>query len=133
MTEEGAAYAVLGADIEALGAAVARHWGLDEGVLTMIRRQPLAVPVRAVEHDDDMLRTVASCANETIDALGLGATRVAGALNRVVQRYGRVLDIGLRDLQAALQDKSAQAIAQTTHAPLDELGAQSGRESEALR
>ena len=120
MTEEGAAYAVLGADIEALGAAVARHWGLDDAVLTMIRRNAMAVPVRSMEGDDDILRTVASCANETIDALGLAPARVAPALQRVVQRYGRILDISLRDLQAALQGKPPEGIAQTTHAPLDD-------------
>ena len=133
MTEEGAAYAVLGVDIESLGAAVARYWGLDDGVLTMIRRQPTTVPVRAVEGDDDMLRTVASCANETIDALGLAPQRVAPALQRVVQRYGRVLDITLRDLQAALQGKAPDAIAQTQHAPLDELNERAGRDSGATR
>jgi HD-like signal output (HDOD) protein len=133
MNEEGAAYAVLGVDIESLGAAVARHWGLDDGVLTMIRRQPLAVPVRTVEGDDDLLRTVASCANETIDALSLAPQRVAAALQRVVQRYGRALDLTLRDLQAALQGKAPDAIAQTAHAPLDDATERPGRESRAGR
>ncbi len=48
MSEELASFAVLGADIEAIGAAVARWWGLDESVLAMIRRLPLATPVRSV-------------------------------------------------------------------------------------
>jgi eukaryotic-like serine/threonine-protein kinase len=108
MPEEAASYAVLGADIEAIGNAVARHAGLDDSVLAMIRRQSTATPVRSVETDDDMLRTVASCANETIDALQSQPTRVATALQKLVQRYGRVLEIGLRELQQALQD-SAQA------------------------
>ena len=38
--EEAAAYAVLGVDIETLGSAAARHWGLGEEVLHMIRRLP---------------------------------------------------------------------------------------------
>ena len=109
MTEESAAFAVLGADIEALGAAVARHWGLDDSVLEMIRRQPVATAVRSGDTDDEMLRSVASCANEAIDALALPAHRVQGALQRVVQRYGRVLEVGLRDLQAALQGQSMRA------------------------
>jgi non-specific serine/threonine protein kinase len=103
MTEELASFAVLGADIEAIGAAVARWWGLDESVLAMIRRQPLATPVRSVEGDDEMLRVVASCANEAADALTLPAPQVAIALQKVVQRYGRVLGIGLRELQDALR------------------------------
>ena len=126
MAEEAAAYAVLGADIEAIGAAVARHWGLDDSVLAMVRRLPLATPVRSAETDDELLRSVASCANEAVDALAEPAARAGAALQRVVQRYGRVLNITLRDLQAALLGKTAAVgapIAQTTHAALDELTA----------
>jgi non-specific serine/threonine protein kinase len=119
MSEEAAAYAVLGADIESIGAAVARHWGLDEAVLAMIRRHPVATPVRTPDGDDDLLRTVASCANEAVDALAQPAPRVAAALQRVVQRYGRALDFGLRELQAALQGKTVAELAPATnHAPL---------------
>ena len=121
MGEESAAYAVLGIDIESLGAAVARHWGLDDSVLTLIRRLPPGVPVRSVDGDDDMLRAVASCANEAIDALAQPPHRVMPALQRVVQRYGRALDIGMRDLQAALMGKEPEHLGQTAHAPLDEL------------
>jgi non-specific serine/threonine protein kinase len=117
MSEESASFAVLGADVEAIGAAVARSWGLDESVLAMIRRQPLATPVHAVEGDDAMLRTVASCANEAVDALTLPPARVAAALHRVVQRYGRALEIGLRDLQAALQGQPVVPGAEATPAP----------------
>ena len=126
MNEEAAAYAVLGTDIEAIGAAVARHWGLDDSVLAMVRRLPLATPVRSAETDDDLLRGVASCANETIDALAEPAPRVGAALQRVVQRYGRVLNITQRDVQSALLGKtetSGAPIAHTAHAPLDELAA----------
>ncbi len=42
MSEQAAAFAVIGADIEALGAAVARQWGLDDSVLHLIRRLPLS-------------------------------------------------------------------------------------------
>lgn len=107
MSEEGASFAVLGADVEAIGAAVARHWGLDDSVLAMIRRQPLARPVRGAESDDEMLRTLASCANEAVDALTLQTARIAPALQRVAQRYGRLLDLGLRDLQLAVQSGGA--------------------------
>ena len=126
MNEEAAAYAVLGTDIEAIGAAVARHWGLDDSVLAIVRRLPLATPVRSAETDDDFLRSVASCANEAIDAVAEPAPRVAAAVQRVVQRYGRVLNITQRDVQAALQGRVATAgapIAHTAHAPLDELAA----------
>ncbi len=106
MTEEGASLAVLGVDIDALGAAVARHWGLDDAVLHMIRRFGTGTAVRAIESDDDMLRATASCANEVVDALSLPARHGAAAMQRVAQRYGRALGMTLRDLQLAAQGQS---------------------------
>jgi len=103
MTEQAAAYAVLGADIESMGAAVARWWGMDDTVLHMIRRLPTQLPVRQAETDDDVLRCVASAANEAVDALSLPATLQAGAIQRVAQRYARTLEVTARDIHAALQ------------------------------
>ncbi len=102
MSEQAASYAVLGSDIEGIGAAVARHWGLDEAVLHLIRRLPLATQPRSIDNDDDMLRAVASCANEAIDATQLPAARRPQALRRVAQRYGKALHISFKDLQDAL-------------------------------
>jgi len=103
MSEELAAYAVLGADIESMGTAVARYWGMDDAVLHMIRRLPLGAAVRQSDTDDDTLRAVASAANEAIDALALPGRQVTPALDKVAQRYARVLDLTPRDLQAAVQ------------------------------
>jgi len=103
MTEEAAAYAVLGADIEAIGAAVVRQWGLGEATMTMIRRLPTATAVRMPDNDDEVLRAVSSCANEVLEAVGLPAARGIQALQRVAQRYARALNLSLRDLQDALQ------------------------------
>ena len=103
MSEQAAAYAVLGADIEGMGAAVARWWGMDDSVLHMTRRLPTNVPVRQVETDDDMLRAVASAANEAVDALSTPAQQQTAAVSRVAQRYARALSITARDLQSALQ------------------------------
>ncbi len=119
MDEHNAAFGVLGADIEAIGSAVARHWGLDDSVLALARRLPVATAVRTPENDDETLRTVASCANEAVDALGLPAAKVTTALQRVVSRYGRALELDLRELQAALQGQPvAVASAPTAPAPL---------------
>ncbi|UUX97733.1 HDOD domain-containing protein [Aquabacterium sp. J223] len=103
MTEEQASFAVLGADVQAMGLAVARQWGLDDSVLHMVRRLPLGAPARAADGDDDLLRALASAANETVDASALPAAQVVPALQRVVQRYGRALGLTLKDLQQALQ------------------------------
>jgi non-specific serine/threonine protein kinase len=109
MAEASACFAVLGVDAEAIGQAVARQWGLDDGVLAMIRRLPLETAVRTPEGDSAMLRLVASCANEAMDATLLPAAKAASAMQRVVQRYGRVLEIGTRELGDALK-RSAQAV-----------------------
>lgn len=104
MSEAAAAYAVLGVDIESLGAAVAKHWGLSDDVLYMIRRLPADKPVRVADTDSDMLRQSASAANEAVDAVTmLPPTRVAAALQQVAQRYGRALSITVKDITEGLQ------------------------------
>ena len=103
MAEQAASMAVLGVDLEAIGTAVARWWGLDDSVLHMMRRLSLTSPVRHPESDDEHLRTAASCANEAVDAMTLPMARILPALQAVVHRYGRTLNLSLRDLQAALQ------------------------------
>ena len=104
MTEEAAASAVIGVDTEAIGAAVARHWGLADELLHMIRRLPLATPVRKPDSDADLLRSVASAANETVDASALATgPRAAAALLQIAQRYARVLQIKPADLRDALE------------------------------
>jgi non-specific serine/threonine protein kinase len=112
MKEDAAAYAVLGVDLESLAMAVARQWGLGEEVLHMIRRLPTDAPVRKPDADADVLRIVASAANEVVDAIGrLPAARVSTALTQIAQRYGRALGVNGRDLQDALQ--SARDAART--------------------
>lgn len=117
MSEESAAYAVLGVDIESLGAAVARHWGLGDEVQHMIRRLPSGKPVRTPDSDADMLRAAASAANEAVDAMTrLPAPRVAAALAQVAQRYTRVLELDAGEIREALQGARA-ALNSGTAAP----------------
>jgi eukaryotic-like serine/threonine-protein kinase len=106
MSEQSASYAVLGTDIEAIGTAVARQWGLGDTALHLIRRLPAATPPRAVDSDDDMVRAVCSCANEAVDTLALPVAQREAALRRVARRYGRALRIDLRDLREALNASS---------------------------
>ena len=80
---------MLGVDIEALGSAAARQWGLGDDVLHMIRRLPTDAPVRKPDSDDELLRIVASAANEVVDALSCRRRRSPAALNDVVARYAR--------------------------------------------
>jgi non-specific serine/threonine protein kinase len=104
MSEASASYAVLGVDIEALGAAVAKHWGLGEDVQHMIRRLPRERAARTPESDADTLRTAASAANDAVDAVTLlPAARMNHGLGIVAQRYARALELTTRELQEALQ------------------------------
>jgi HD-like signal output (HDOD) protein len=108
MSAEAASYAVLGADLEALGVAVARHWGLDDSVQQMIRRIAPTAPVRTPDSDADILRACASCANDLVDAMTMPAARAPKALNLVVQRYARPLGLTGREMQDALQGEGAR-------------------------
>ncbi len=107
MSAEGASFAVLGIDIDALGSAVMHHWGLDDGVQHMVRRAPPTGPIHAPASDVDMLGLVASCANDVLDAVNLPPRQAIPAVQRVAQRYGRALNISLKDIQDALQPSSA--------------------------
>jgi eukaryotic-like serine/threonine-protein kinase len=102
--EEAASYAVLGVDIEVLGSAAARHWGLGEEVLHMIRRLPGDVAVRKPDDDNELLRIVASAANEIVDALRLPALKVPAALNQIIARYTRTLRLTTRNVHDAIED-----------------------------
>lgn len=109
MSEQAASYAVLGVDMEAVGAALVQAWGFDGPSLGMMRRVALDSPVHASTRDSDMLRFTASCANELIDALALPSREQAHALNHIVQRYGRVLHIGVNDLVLAARGDGGEA------------------------
>jgi eukaryotic-like serine/threonine-protein kinase len=105
MSEQAAAFAVLGTDAEAMAAAVAMHWGLADEVLQMIRRLPTDRPVRTPDSDADVLRATASAANEAVDALVQQApARQPLALEAVAKRYARVLGLNARDLDEALRE-----------------------------
>ena len=105
LDQAAASYAVLGVDVESFGVAVARHWGLGEEILHMIRRLPADAPVRKPDGDADLLRLVASAANEVVDAAtDLPAKKVSAALATVAQRYSRVLRLNTRSIVDALQE-----------------------------
>ena len=123
LEEAAAAYAVLGVDIEAFGHAATRQWGLGDDVLHMIRRLPADVPVRKPDSDDELLRIVASAANEAVDALELAPTKVSAALNEVVVRYTRTLRLTTRILHDALRDAQTALksdVAETSASRADE-------------
>ena len=122
LSEQAAAYAVLGCDLEALGAAVARHWGLGDELLQMMRRQPLDAAVHPPRTDADTLRLTCSLANELIDALGLPEARRRPAVEVATRRYAKSLGIGLREVMDALNpgtSRSSPATPQPAAAPAE--------------
>ncbi|NCT85107.1 MAG: HDOD domain-containing protein [Comamonadaceae bacterium] len=102
MSEQAAAYAVLGCDLDTLGAAVARHWGLGEELLHMIRRQPPGATVHAGRSDADAIRLTCSLANELVDAQGLPEARRRAGVEAATRRYAKALGLGLREVMEAL-------------------------------
>lgn len=104
LSAELAAFAVLGVDVEALGHAAARQWGLGDDILHMARRLPTEAPVRKPDGDGDLLRLLGSAANETVEALALPPAKIAIALGRVVTRYAKPLRINTRVLSEAVQE-----------------------------
>ena len=122
MSERAASYAVLGVDIDLLGTALGHRWGLDETALMMMRRVPPDALVHDTDRDVDLLRFSASCANEIIDARGLPSQDHLQALQRVVQRYGTVLQLSFADLQKAFlgeldDDRQADSPVMATGVP----------------
>lgn len=103
LSEEAAAYAVLGVDVESLGSVVSRYWGLGDDLLLMARRLPSDAVVRKPDTDADVLRLTASAANDCVDAVhDLPSIRLSAALTQVAQRYSRALGITLRDITDGL-------------------------------
>ncbi|MET0518791.1 MAG: HDOD domain-containing protein, partial [Burkholderiaceae bacterium] len=124
MSEQAAAYAVMGCDLEALGSAVARYWSLGDELLHMIRRQPPEGAVRGADNDADLLRLTCSLANELADSLLLPETRRQGAIEQATRRYARALGLGLRDVQLAMNPDAAARAAAAADSPLPPVHAQ---------
>ncbi len=123
LAEEAAAHAVLGTDLAALAAVVARHLGLNEEVLHLTRRLPVDKPVRAADGDADLLRAAASAANEVVDAVAfLPPQRQAAAVEHVAKRYSRVLGTTPRDVIDALQIARQMLAGAAAVAPADDGG-----------
>jgi eukaryotic-like serine/threonine-protein kinase len=107
LSEQAAAYAVIGCDLDALGVAVARYWSLGDELLLMIRRQAPDAPVRSAGSDADLLRLTCSLANELVDALSLPEPKRQPAIELATRRYARSLGLGLRDVLQALNPQAS--------------------------
>lgn len=121
LSEDEAASAVLGAEMDTFATAAAKYFGFDDGVMHVIRRLNPQLPVRAPETDDDVIRATASAANETAEVLELPVAHQEKALERIARRYQRTLGVTTRDLREALQRRGGGPIL------LDDLVTEAGR------
>jgi len=101
-SEEQASLGILGVTVDDLGSAVARHCGLDEPTVRILRRLPLAAAIHATQDDDELLRMTASCAHEALDALTLSPNQALTMLGQIQSRYGRILKFSARQLRQLL-------------------------------
>jgi len=91
MSAEAAAGAVLGVDLESLAVAVLRHWGLHYRIVQAAHPHPLGKPVRTPVGPEATLRTVASLANEIVDAKMQEPQKASAAMHQAYVRYARAL------------------------------------------
>ncbi|MDE2401660.1 MAG: HDOD domain-containing protein [Burkholderiales bacterium] len=103
MTMAAAAAAVLGIDMTELSVAVMRHWGLDEKLQQAARPLNKTLPVRRPDDALEMMRAVASLANELVAAVSVGSARRQALLQQCFARYARALNVTLQECQEALE------------------------------
>lgn len=105
MTQEAATAAVLGVHLDDLTAAVMKHWGMHERLLAACRPLSKTTPVRHPHETAEILRTVASLANELVNAANLNveAAKVVTAIYHASTRYARVLDLAPKECQLVLE------------------------------
>jgi len=114
MTEQQAAFAVLGCDLDALTHATLRQWGLAEGLQKMATRPDADSPVHHAGSDPETLRLTAALATELVDALALPTQRRRQSIEHATRRYARALGLSARDIQMALFPEAAQAAVDRT-------------------
>ncbi len=103
MSLEAAAGAVLGINLDDLGAAVMRHWGLHDRLVHAARPLGLQRTVHNPVSAEDTLRAVASMANEVVNATLKEGPKGAAAMHQTHVRYARALALGPKDCQQALE------------------------------
>lgn len=103
MSQEGAAAAVLGINIDDLTQAVLRHWGLHERLQHGARPLSASAPVRTPISAEETLRTVASLANEMVTASVLPPAKSVSALHQIYLRYARALGVTPKECNATLE------------------------------
>lgn len=103
-----AARLVIGVELPALGRAVLRQWGADQGLELLATPLGRDQAVRVPQQAPDWVRLVASCAGETLDAWQRAGPAVERELEHVAARYARTLDVKAVDLRSAAERSQLQ-------------------------
>ncbi|MDE2592800.1 MAG: HDOD domain-containing protein [Burkholderiales bacterium] len=105
MTQEAATAAVLGIHLDDLTAAVMKHWGMHERLLAACRPLSKNTPVRHPHETAEVLRAVASLANELVTAANLQVetAKIVTAIYHASTRYARALDLAPKECQLVLE------------------------------
>lgn len=103
MTAEAAAGAVLGVELGTLAVAVLRHWGVHDRIVQASQPYPLGKPVRTPVGPEATLRTVASLANEVVDAQTSDAQKTHAAMHQIYVRYARALALVPKECEQTLE------------------------------
>ncbi len=104
LSEQSASYAVLGFDFDAVAWALAQGWGFEPSALAMMRRWPADAPVHAATRDAEVLRGIASCANELVEQqFDSQGNAGASALRRLAERWAPLLRLTEHDLRLAVR------------------------------
>jgi HD-like signal output (HDOD) protein len=103
MNSEAAAGAVLGVDIHTLATAVLKHWGLHERIVQAAMPLPVNKPVRTPVGPDATLRTVASLANEIVEAQASDSQKAHAGMHQAYVRYARALALVPKECEQTLE------------------------------
>lgn len=102
MSLEAATSAVLGVNLDDLGVAVMKHWGMHDRLVGATRALSPSKPVRTPSGPGDTLRTVASLANELVQALTLDGPKQVAAQHQVYVRYARAVGLSPKECELTL-------------------------------
>lgn len=103
MSAEAAASAVMGVELEAIAVSVLRHWGVHERIVHAAQPFPAGKPVRTPVGPEATLRTVASLANEVVDAQLNEPQKTHAAMHQVYVRYARALSLVPKECEQTLE------------------------------
>ncbi|MCA1857758.1 HDOD domain-containing protein [Massilia oculi] len=116
-SEEGAAEAVLGLSLEAVGRATAEHWGLPRNLIAGMRRLDPAERAEGFGHDD-WLAALGTMSTQAADALWHDDEAAAERVSALAESYAPMLGVEASGLIGAMDRARDSAATDLSIAPL---------------